>query len=491
MRIRIVTEGASPRSLPPMPGPQHPPCDEGAIRAKPCPDQPTPRKRLALAATVLGSSMAFIDGSVVNVALPAMRTALKADAAQVQWIVNAYLLLLGALVLIGGSAGDRYGRRKVFMLGVTLFGAASLGCALAPDATWLIVARAVQGIAAAMLVPASLAILGATFSDQERGGAIGAWAGFGAVTTAVGPVLGGWLVDHVSWRAIFLINIPLAIATVGLALAAVRESRDEDVTHLDWLGAGLAATGLAAVTWGLTAVGARGWGSPAVWSALTAGVALLAGVVFSQAREKHPMMPLSLYRSRTFSGANLLTLALYFGLTGAMFFLPFELIARHGYSAAKAGATLLPFSLVMGTLSGLAGKAADRFGARPLLTVGPILAGVGFALLGAPWIASGYWTGVLPAVLVLALGMTIAVAPLTNTVMSAVASSHAGVASGINNAVARIAGLLAVAALGLIYFAPGPQGYPWVMGISAVAAVAAGVVGWLMIEAKPKAQSAE
>jgi EmrB/QacA subfamily drug resistance transporter len=472
-------------------GAQHLPCDKGVIQAQPGPGQATPRKRLALAATVLGSSMAFIDGSVVNVALPAMRAALKADAAQVQWIVNAYLLLLGALVLIGGSAGDRYGRRKVFIVGVVLFGLASLGCALAPDAGWLIAARALQGIAAAMLVPASLAILGSTFDDEERGGAIGTWAGLGAVTTAVGPVLGGWLVDHVSWRAIFLINIPLAAATVWLALAAVRESRDDTVEGLDWLGAALAACGLGAVTWGLTAVGQRGWGSLAVWAALAAGAALLVAFGVSQARQKHPMMPLSFYRSKTFSGANLLTLALYFGLTGALFFLPFELIARHGYSAAAAGATLLPFSLVMGALSGVAGKAANRFGARTLLTIGPILAGVGFGLLGAPWLASGYWTGVLPAVLVLAVGMTLAVAPLTNTVMSAVASSHAGVASGINNAVARIAGLLAVAVLGLIYFAPGPQGYAWVMGVSAAAAVAAGVVGWLMIEGKPAPAGSE
>ncbi|MBO9707243.1 MAG: MFS transporter [Caulobacter sp.] len=443
--------------------------------------QPLERKRLALAATVLGSSLAFVDGSVVNVALPAMRTALKADAAQVQWIVNAYLLLLGALVLIGGSAGDRFGRRRVFVSGIVLFAVASLACALAPDVRWLIAARAVQGVAAALVVPSSLAILGATFDDAERGGAIGAWAGFGAVTTAIGPVLGGWLVDHVSWRAIFLINLPLAAAAVWLALAAVRESRDPDVTHLDWAGATLAALGLGATTWGLTAAGARGWSSPAVWSALAAGAVLLAAFVASQARGRHPMMPLSLYRSRTFSGANLLTLALYFGLNGALFFLPFELIARHGYSAAKAGATLLPFSLVMGTLSGVAGKAADRFGARPLLTLGPILAGAGFALLGAPWLGSGYWTGVLPGVLTLALGMTIAVAPLTNTVMSAVPPTHAGVASGINNAVARIAGLLAVAVLGLVYFAPGADHYAWVMGISAAAAVAAGITGALTI----------
>ncbi|PIB94515.1 DHA2 family efflux MFS transporter permease subunit [Caulobacter sp. FWC2] len=435
------------------------------------------RGRLILAATVLGSSLAFIDGSVVNVALPTIRTALKADPAQIQWIVNAYLLLLGSLVLIGGSAGDRYGRRKVFVIGVALFALASLACAAAPNVALLIAARAVQGIAAAFVVPASLAILGAAFDEKARGPMIGAWAGFGAVTAAIGPVLGGWLVDAVSWRAIFLINLPIAAATVGLTLKAVPESRDPDVQHLDWRGAVLAASGLGALTWGLTAAGARGWASLEVWSALVAGVAILVGFIVLQGREAHPMMPLSLYRSTTFSGANLLTLALYFGLTGALFFLPYELIARHGYKAAEAGATLLPLSLVMGTLSGVAGKVANKVGARAMLTVGPITAGIGFGLLAGPWIGSGFWTGVLPALLILALGMTISVAPLTSTVMAAVPSSHSGVASGINNAVARIAGLLAVAVLGLVYFAPGGGGYPWVMGISAVAAIVAGLVG--------------
>uniref|UniRef100_UPI0025FC198D MFS transporter n=1 Tax=uncultured Caulobacter sp. TaxID=158749 RepID=UPI0025FC198D len=320
-------------------------------------------------------------------------------------------------------------------------------------------------------------ILGAALDEERRGPMIGAWAGFGAVTGALGPVLGGWLVDAVSWRAVFLINLPLAAATVWLTLKAVPESRDPDVRHLDWRGAILAAAGLGALTWGLTAAGERGWTSPAVWSAIVAGAAILVGFVVLQGREAHPMMPLSLYRSPTFSGANLLTLALYFGLTGAMFFLPYELIARHGYKAAQAGATLLPLSAVMGTLSGLAGRVANKVGARAMLTVGPITAGIGFALLGAPWIASGFWAGVLPGLLVLAVGMTISVAPLTSTVMAAVPSSHSGVASGINNAVARIAGLLAVAVLGLVYFAPGGGGYPWVMGISAAAAIVAGLVG--------------
>lgn len=435
------------------------------------------RGRLILAATVLGSSLAFIDGSVVNVALPTIRGALNASPEEIQWIVNAYLLLLGSLVLIGGSAGDRWGQRKVFVVGVILFALASLACAAAPTIAWLIAARALQGIAAALVVPASLAILGAAFEEERRGPMIGAWAGFGAVTGALGPVLGGWLVDAVSWRAVFLINLPIAGVTVWLTLKAVPESRDPDVQHLDWRGAILAAAGLGALTWGLTAAGERGWTSLAVWSAIVAGAAILVGFVVLQGREAHPMMPLSLYRSPTFSGANLLTLALYFGLTGALFFLPYELIAKHGYKAAEAGATLLPLSAVMGTLSGLAGRIANKVGPRAMLTVGPITAGIGFALLGMPWIASGFWTGVLPGLLVLALGMTISVAPLTSTVMAAVPSSHSGVASGINNAVARIAGLLAVAVLGLVYFAPGGGGYPWVMGISAVAAIVAGLVG--------------
>jgi EmrB/QacA subfamily drug resistance transporter len=435
------------------------------------------RGRLILAATVLGSSLAFIDGSVVNVALPAIRKALNADPAHIQWIVNAYLLLLGSLVLIGGSAGDRYGRRKVFVGGVAVFALASLACAIAPTVTLLIAARAVQGIAAAFVVPASLAILGASFEDKARGPMIGAWAGFGAVTAALGPVLGGWLVDAVSWRAIFLINLPIAAATVWLTLKAVPESRDPDVNHLDWRGAVLAALGLGALTWGLTAAGSQGWRSLAVWSALIVGAAILVGFVVLQGREKHPMMPLTLFRSTTFSGANLLTLALYFGLTGSMFFLPYELIAHHGYSAAKAGATLLPLSLVMGSLSGVAGRLANKLGARIMLTVGPMVAGAGFALLAGPWIGKGFWVGLLPGLLVLALGMTTSVAPLTSTVMAAVPSSHSGVASGINNAVARIAGLLAVAVLGLVYFVPGGGGYRWVMGISATAAVVAGLVG--------------
>lgn len=408
-------------------------------------------KRLTLAATVLGSSLAFIDGSVVGVALPVIQDRLGASAAQAQWVANAYLLLLGALVLIGGALGDRYGRRRVFLAGVALFTAASVACGFAPTAELLIVGRAVQGVGAALLTPASLAILGSSFGDAERGQAVGAWAGFGALTSAIGPVLGGWLVDAISWRAIFLINLPIAAVAVLLTLRAVPESRDPDAGRLDLVGAVLAAGGLAALTWALTEAPGRGFADPAIVAGLIGGAVGLIGFVAWEARTAAPMMPLGLFRSRAFSAANVLTLLLYFALSGALFFLPFELIRVHGYSATAAGAALLPFSLLMGFGSGLAGRLADRIGPRWPLTVGPAIAGAGLALLAWPAPGASYWTGVLPAVAVLGLGMTIAVGPLTSTVMGAVGAAHAGTASGVNNAVARVAGVLAVAALGLMF----------------------------------------
>jgi EmrB/QacA subfamily drug resistance transporter len=408
---------------------------------------------MTLAATILGSSMAFIDGSVVNVALPAIQHSLYADSAATQWIVNAYLLMLGALVLVGGAMADRYGRRLVFLAGVGVFTLASVGCGLAPGIATLVLARALQGIGAALLTPASLALLGATFDEHERGQAIGAWAGFGALTSAIGPVLGGWLVDAVSWRAIFLINVPLAVAAAGLAFDFTPESRDPEAKGLDWKGALAAVLGLAALTWGLSALPAHGMNDSFVLPALCAGVALLVLFVVIEARAKNrAMMPLGLYRSRTFSGTNALTLLLYFALGGALFFLPFGLIRLGGYSATGAGAALLPFALVMGLGSSWAGRLADRWGPRPSLTVGPIIAGVGLLVLAGADFSAPYWTSVFPAVLVLAIGMTITVAPLTSTVMGSVGSEHAGVASGVNNAIARVAGLLAVAALSTVLF---------------------------------------
>jgi EmrB/QacA subfamily drug resistance transporter len=315
----------------------------------------------------------------------------------------------------------------------------------------LIGARALQGVGAALLVPGSLAILGSTFAADERGAAVGAWAGFGALTTAAGPVLGGWLVDTISWRAIFLINVPLAAITVWLTLVAVPESRDAAAQRIDWRGALLVAAGLGAASFGLTDASQRGLGDPRVIAAIAIGLLMLGGFLWQEHRGRSPMMPLDLYRSGDFSGSNLLTLLLYFALGGVLFFLPFELIRLHGYSATAAGAALLPFALIMGTLSGAAGKLADRFGPRLSLTLGPLLVSVGFAAMALSNPGRPYWTGLGPALLVVAVGMTIAVAPLTSTVMGAVPAGREGLASGINNAVARVAGLLAVAIMSLVF----------------------------------------
>lgn len=408
------------------------------------------RKRWILAATVLGSSLTFIDGSALGVALPSIQSDLGAGPAAVQWVSNAYLLTLGALVLIGGAAGDRFGRRLVFLIGVGVFSLASIACGLAPDVEMLIAGRAVQGIGAALLTPGALAVIGASFPPDERGKAFGTWAGAGAIFGMVGPLVGGWLADQADWRFIFWINVPLAILTVVVTLRAVPESRDDDARGLDWLGALLAMTGLGALTWSLTAAPDLGWRHPGIIGGLIAGVLGLAAFLWAEAREKHPMMPLGMFRSSVFSGINLLTLLLYFALSGAMFFLPYDLIRVQGFSATMAGAAMLPFAFVMGLFSGYAGKLADRFGARLSLSVGPILAGIGLALLALPGPGAGYVDGPLAGMTVMAIGMTLAVGPLTAAVMGAVPPGHTGIASGVNNAVARVAGLLAVALLGVV-----------------------------------------
>jgi EmrB/QacA subfamily drug resistance transporter len=439
-----------------MVGVTRPPCDAGVIQGTLAFDAglSQPRKWLTLTASIVGSSLAFIDASVVNIALPAIQHALQADAAVTQWIVNAYLLLLGALVLIGGSAADLYGRRRIFVLGITVFTVASIACGLSPNALALVASRAVQGVGAALLAPASLAMLGATFEENERSEAIGIWAGAAALMSAAGPPLGGWLVDQVSWRAIFLLNVPLAIAAAGLALRFACESKDREAKQLDWSGAATVAIGLAAITWALGAVPEWGFTAGTVLTALAMGTAVLVLFVAIEARlRERAMMPLSLFRSRNFSATNAQTLLLYFALGGALYYLPFGLIRLGGYPATQAGAALLPFALIMGFGASFTGALADRLGPRLLLTVGPVIAAGGLALLAFVDLTQSYWAGVLPPLCLLAAGMAITVPPLTSTVMASAGKAHAGIASGVNNAVARIAGLLAVAALGAVLFA--------------------------------------
>ncbi|HEU0204012.1 MAG TPA: MFS transporter [Burkholderiaceae bacterium] len=426
-----------------------PPCDDALIlrgtRHAPC--APSAR-RWVLAAAIVGSSMAFIDGTVVNVALPAIQRDLNATAFEAQWVVESYALVLAALLLIGGSLGDRFGRRKIFAVGVAIFAVASVACTVSADVSMLIAARALQGLGAALLVPGSLALISASFPEKERGRAIGTWSGFSGITAALGPVLGGYLVEHYSWTWAFLINVPLAVVVLAITRLRVPESRSAAATRLDPGGALLATAALSGIVYAFMEAPTQHWSAAPVRVALIVGIAATAAFVVVERRVPAPMVPMSLFRDHNFSGANLLTLLLYAALGGALFFFPLNLIQVQGYTATVAGAALLPFILIMFVLSRWAGTLVDRFGPKPPLIVGPLIAAVGFALFALPHVeteGASYWTGFFPAVITLGLGMAVTVAPLTTTVMNAVGPDLAGLASGINNAVARTAALLAIA----------------------------------------------
>jgi EmrB/QacA subfamily drug resistance transporter len=419
------------------------PCAEASIRSREPSLDGLSRDRWVLIATVLGSSMEFIDGTVVNVALPSLQTAFHATGSQVQWVVEAYALFISALILVGGSFGDRFGLRRSFLMGVVIFVTASVGCGLAASITQLLIARCLQGVGGALLVPNSLALLSVNFSEAKRGRAIGTWSGFASMMTALGPIVGGWVVQHSSWRYVFFLNVPIAIATVWITLSKTLVIAPElDKRKVDWAGGLLGTCGLAGVTFSLMQWSTGGVGTHLAGAA---GIIILAMFIIVEKHAAAPMMPLDLFRNCSFAGANLLTFFLYGSLSCALFYLPLNLIQVQGYSPTAAGAAMLPLVIVMFLLARWAGSLIERRGPRAPLIIGPLVTSLGYALLGRTGLGGSYWTTYFPAMAVLGLGMTVSVAPLTTVVMSAVDRRRTGAASGVNNAVSQTAALLALA----------------------------------------------
>ncbi len=427
-------------------------------RGKPCPAKARP---FVLAATIVASSLAFIDSTLVGIALPTLQVEFGATIVSLQWVQNSYALMLGALILVGGGLGDRIGRRFIFVLGIVIFTIASVACALAPTVDVLIIARGVQGIGAALLVPQSLALISANFPKDIRGKAIGTWAAASAVTTAIGPPIGGFLIDVLSWRAAFWINVPLAAIALWLTFVYMEESRDETGSdRIDWLGAGVAVVAFGLLTYGLTLLSETGVAPLTIGLWIAAGVVGIVIFVFVERSAANPLMPLSLFKSRVFSGVNITTVFLYGALAGGLFLVPFDMVARRGMSAAEAGLFLLPFGLIIGIASRYTGDLADTYGPRPFLVGGSLLVAagcIGFALGGPnPWIS------VLIPILIMSIGMALVVSPLTTAVMSAAPEEKAGAASGISNTASRLSGVIAVAIFGamagLVFSWNAPEG---------------------------------